>query len=308
MPAAPQLVCVGHLVRETIHFPDRTVGPLLGSPPAYCSLAAASQGTATAIVSRIGPELDAGLLAPLERAGIDLAGVHRGAISTTSELIYGPDGTKRIEYPTRAGPISAADVPAGFRGCSIIYVCTMDNDVPPQDIREVAALGRIAAVDLGGYGGVHMSRDRREQCLSLPALALGVAASFAIVKASDEDLVSIFGKDDPDSAAARLAERGAKVVVVTAVARGAHVYAAGVRTAVPAARARVVDTTGGGDSFMAGFLSEFLSSGDPVRAARWGCATAAFVIERTGGAALGRMPEHEEVRKRFAEEGSAWAT
>ena len=308
MPASPQLVCVGHLVRETIHFPDRTVGPLLGSPPAYCSLAAAAQGTATAVVSRVGPELDAGLLSPLEEAGVDLSGIHRGAASTTSELIYDTDGNKRIEYPTRAGPLRAADVPAGFRGCPAIYVCTMDNDVPPADIPAVAALGRIAAVDLGGYGGVHMSRDRRAQSPSLAALALGVAASFAVVKASDEDLVSIFGRDDPDAAAALLLGRGVPVVVVTAGARGALVYTAGGRVSVPAARARVVDTTGGGDSFMAGFLSEYLRSGDPVRAARWGCATAAFVIEATGGAAFARMPGYQAVRERFVEGGPTWVT
>lgn len=300
MPAAPQLVCVGHLVRETIRFPDRTAGPLLGSPPAYCSLAAAAQGTAAAIVSRVGPEHTPQLLAPLVRAGVDLAGVQRGPVSTTSELIYEPDGSKRIEYPTRAGPLRASDVPARFHGCPVIYVCTMDNDVPPEDIPAVARLGRIAAVDLGGYGGVHMSRDRRSACPSLPALALGVAASFAIVKASDEDLASIFGKDDPDAAAALFAERGVPILVVTTGERGALVYAAGRRTDVPAVPARVVDATGGGDSFMAGFLSEYARCGDPVRAARWGCATAAFVIEATGGASLDRMPARADVQRRFA--------
>jgi hypothetical protein len=67
MPEAPELVCVGHLVRETIHFPDRIEGPLLGSPPAYCSLAAAAQGTRTGIVTRIGPQLSRQLLAPRRR-------------------------------------------------------------------------------------------------------------------------------------------------------------------------------------------------------------------------------------------------
>jgi sugar/nucleoside kinase (ribokinase family) len=299
MPAVPELVCVGHLVRETIHFPDRIEGPLLGSPPAYCSLAAAVQGTRTGIVTRIGPLLSRQLLAPLAAAGVDLSGVIDGGTATTSDLIYAGDGTKRIEYPTRAGPIAAADVPPHFRGCPMIYVCTMDNDVPPEDIPGVAALGRTAAVDLGGYGGVHMSRDRRRQCPSLSELALGVAASFTIVKASDEDLVSIFGRDDPERAAAALGERGVPVVVVTAGARGALVFTAGGRTRVPAARAAVRDTTGGGDTFMAGFLSEYLRSADPVRAARWGCATAAFVIERTGGAAPARMPGFDEVRRRF---------
>ncbi len=241
MAAAPTLVCVGHLVRETIHFPDRTVGPLLGSPPAYCALAAVAQGTATGIVSRIGPELTPELLSPLVGAQVDLSGIGSGGTSTTSELIYGGDGTKRIEYPTRAGPLRAADVPHRFRGCPMIYVCTMDNDVRPEDVAAVAALGRTAAVDLGGYGGAHMSRERRRQCPSLSDLALGVSASFAIVKASDEDLVSIFGRDDPDGAAVRLLERGPQVVVVTVGARGAILYTAGGRAAVPAARARVVE-------------------------------------------------------------------
>ena len=304
----PDLVCVGHLVRETIHFPDRTVGPLLGSPAAYCSVAAARQGTATSVVTRIGPELPPALLKPLRDAGVDLSGVIDGATGTISELIYDTSGAKHIEYPSRAGPLRAADVPASFRGCPMIYVCTMDNDVLPGDVAAVAALGRSAAVDLGGYGGVHMSRERRDACPSLPDLALGVSDAFTIVKASDEDLVSIFGWDDPDRAAALLRERGVPIVVITAGARGALLYTADGRTPVPAARTRVLDTTGGGDSFMAGLLSEYLRSGDPVRAVRWGCATAAFVIERSGGAVLERMPAFAEVLTRFQEEELSWAT
>jgi sugar/nucleoside kinase (ribokinase family) len=305
MARTPGLVCVGHLVREIIHFPDRTVGPLLGSPAAYCALAAAAQGTATGIVSRAGPELTPELLAPLADAGVDLSGIASDTTCTTSELIYAADGTKRIEYPTRAGPLRASDVPNRFRGCRMIYICTMDNDVRPEDIPAVAGLGRTAAVDLGGYGGVHMSREHRRLCPSLPDLALGVSESFTIVKASDEDLASIFGPEDPDRVASRVLARGVGIVVVTAGARGAIVYTSDGRTAVPAVRTRVLDTTGGGDSFMAGFLAEYLRSGDPVRAARWGCATAAFVIERTGGAIAGRMPAFAAVRERFREEGSA---
>jgi hypothetical protein len=57
MTAAPELVCVGHLVRETIHFPDRIEGPLLGSPPAYCSLAAvARMPTRAEVVKRFNEE------------------------------------------------------------------------------------------------------------------------------------------------------------------------------------------------------------------------------------------------------------
>ena len=49
---------------------------------------------------------------------------------------------------------------------------------------------------------------------------------------------------------------------------------------------------------MAGFLSEYLRSADPLEAAQWGCATAICVIERSGGVSLERMPTHKQVEER----------
>jgi len=38
------LVAIGHLIKETIKFPHKTIGPVLGSPVAYSSVAAARLG------------------------------------------------------------------------------------------------------------------------------------------------------------------------------------------------------------------------------------------------------------------------
>ena len=62
MPSPPDLVCIGHIVREMIYFPDEVKGPVLGSPPAYCSVAAARQGTITGLVTKIGHDMPAELL------------------------------------------------------------------------------------------------------------------------------------------------------------------------------------------------------------------------------------------------------
>lgn len=173
----------------------------------------------------------------------------------------------------------------------------MDNDIPPENLAGVVSLGLASAVDLGGYGGVHMSKAHREAISSLPELACEVSRHFTIVKASDEDARSIFHQDDPDKSAATLLSTGCRVVVITAGSDGAYVYTRGSRIHVPPIPTKVVDTTGGGDTFMAGFLSEYLRSGDLTEAARWGCGTAGLVIRKTGGVVSTRMPTREEVEE-----------
>jgi sugar/nucleoside kinase (ribokinase family) len=297
MSQKADLVCVGHIVREMIYFPDETKGPVLGSPPAYCSVASARQGTPTGLVTRIGPDMPEELLVPFADAGVDTTGLLRGDVTTGSELIYDSNGNKEIRYPAKAASIKADDIPDAYSGCRLIYICTMDNDVAPADIPGVVALGDVSAVDLGGYGGVHMSKANRAACPDLPALAAGVAANFDIVKASDEDAIAALGWDDPDRAAGIWLDGGSKVVVITAGSKGALVYTASGKTIVPPLPIKAIDTTGGGDTFMAGFLSEYLRSADPIRSAQWGSGTAACVIQKTGGVTASRMPTFDEVRE-----------
>ena len=298
MTSTPDLVCIGHIISEMIYFPNAARGPFLGSPPAYCSVAAARQGTKTGLSTRIGSDMPQNLLQPLIQAGVDVTGIRTDDRTTTTELIYDDQGHKEIRYPSKASPIKVKDIPKSYRGSRLIYVCPMDNDVLPEDLDDVAALGQASAVDMGGYGGVHMSIANRQATASLADLACGVAEHFDIVKASDEDAATIFGWDHPDDAARRFLDRGTNVVVITLGENGALVVTKDNRWEVPPLSGRVADTTGGGDTFMAGFLSEYLRSADPLKAAQWGCATAVCVIEQSGGVSLERMPTHQQVEGR----------
>jgi sugar/nucleoside kinase (ribokinase family) len=295
MAAAPDLVCMGHLVKEMIHFPDRVEGPFLGSPPAYCAVAAARQGTATGLVSEIGPDMPDSLLAPLREARVDTAGLRLGECTTASELLYDRHGNKEIRYPSTAAVLMAAHIPPAFRGCRLLYVCTMDNDVPLAHLGEVVAQGQASAVDLGGYGGVHMSLAHRQAVPSLVDLACAVSSHFAIVKASDEDARAIFGGQDLAAAAQRLLDCGPQIAIITLGPRGVLVATPAGHWQMPALPVAVADTTGGGDAFMAGFLSEYIRSKDPVQAARWGCATAGWVIQEGGGVRVERMPTRAQI-------------
>ena len=298
--STPSLVCVGHIVHEVIRFPDRSEGPYLGGPPAYCSVAAARQGVAAALVTRIGEDMPEELLRPFAEAGVDTRGLARSGATTRTELVYRSAGAKEILYGARADAVRAADVPTAYRGCDVVYVCTMDNDVPLDELGAVAGMGRISAIDLGGYGGVHVSPDRRAALRDLSFLALSAAAPFAVAKASDEDVAAIFGPVGEEKAAEMLLDAGCTVVVISAGARGCFVSTRTGRWHVPPMTGRPVDATGGGDTFMAGFLASYRETGDPLAAARWGSATAAIVIERRGGVSVQRMPSRREVEERLA--------
>jgi sugar/nucleoside kinase (ribokinase family) len=295
----PELVCVGRIVREVIHFPGEIKGPVLGSPPAYCSVASSCQGTLTGIVTKIGPDMPQELLQPIIQSGVNTAGILLGERSTASELIYDSQGNKEIRYPSMSDPLRPIDVPPSFQGCGLIYVCPMDEDVLVPDLGNIASYGRLSAVDLGGYGGVHMSKARRRDFPSLIELACEVSTHFDIAKASDEDAISIFGWDDPEAAAKKLLDCGPKAVVITLGKKGAFIHTANLSCLVPPVPGKVMDTTGGGDTFMAGFLSEYLRSGDPLLSTQWGCATASCVIEQSGGVRLERMPTYQMVQARF---------
>jgi len=81
----------------------------------------------------------------------------------------------------------------------------------------------------------------------------------------------------------RLARRHRQLFVVTLGADGSLALGGARRIASPAvAVARVVDTTGAGDTFAAGYLQEHCASGDVARSLARGAEEAAAAVQRVG--------------------------
>lgn len=86
-------------------------------------------------------------------------------------------------------------------------------------------------------------------------------------------------------AAARALGKLARIVAVKLGSEGVLVFHDGNSFHVPARKVRVVDTTGAGDSFNAGFLSQFLRGASVTVATNAGLAAAARCVARVGGTA-----------------------
>ena len=307
---SPDIVLIGHVVKEMIYFLDKTMGPVLGSPVAYGSTVAGRLGEKVGIVTTIGTDMPDELLQPFRDAGVDLRGltIREGNWTTLSELIYYESGNKEIRYPQKAPPIRFHDIPAAYHKARIFYVAIMDHDVPIETIREMRSLEAILAVDLGGYGGAHSVEHPSPAEQNNPERLRNFVSYFDIVRASVEDCIHLFG---PGKVASEQCEEdivkcfldwGAEVGLLTLGERGCIVGTKDRVVRVPAQTGEVIDTTGAGDSFATAFLVAYMHTGDIEWSARFAAATVIFIIERTGGVYVSRMPTRAEVDLRLPTE------
>src|SRR5947209_5061002 len=107
-----EVICIGHIIREHVIFPDRKSEEVLGSPAAYSSVAIARLGGRVGVVSRVGGDMPDHLLSPLRKAGVDIKGLHvaPGEATTATRLIYDRKGNKTIEYPSKTSPLKFEDI------------------------------------------------------------------------------------------------------------------------------------------------------------------------------------------------------
>ena len=99
---------------------------------------------------------------------------------------------------------------------------------------------------------------------------------------NDEQVVGFTGSTDLAHGARELLAHGVGCVAVTRGAQGALVVTAGETIEVPAYPVAVVDTTGCGDAFSAGFLRAVADGAGLADASRLGCAVAAQVAQGVG--------------------------
>src|SRR5262249_39113996 len=125
----------------------------------------------------------------------------------------------------------------------------------------------------------------------LRALCEDVFPHCAVVKLSEEELQPCLGVSTAEEAFARLGP--VELVCVTLGARGVVARRRGETMQVPAPAVAVVDTTGGGDGFVAGLLTSDPLRGDLRRALTVACAVGSRVCTRLG--AVAGLPRREEL-------------
>jgi sugar/nucleoside kinase (ribokinase family) len=221
---------------------------------------------------------------PAPAAGAEETGTGRCLV-----LVTGDAERTMATHLGVAGTLQPSDVPGDLvERAQVLYLEGYLFDRPPAKEAMRQAVDRAHRAD----GSVALSlsdpfcveRHRRD---FLDLLTGQVDVLFA----NEQEVVSLFGVSSFDDAVAAVEETGV-LAALTRGASGAVVVTPGGPLAVPAAPVdRVVDTTGAGDLFAAGFLYGLTHGADPERCAALGALCAAEVISHLGArpqADLGR--------------------
>lgn len=299
------VIAVGTIIKETIVYPDKQIGPVIGSPAAYSSLVMAAQGCRVGIVTYYGNDME-DLISELDP--LDRTGFLPFDYTTTNRLVYRADGTKYVEYQKKAPMLKFEDLNAEYLKADFFKICPMSYEVDLELIRKLHAMGKTVFTDLGGFGGATSEIRHSVETDYGKNVIHTICNSSSIVKASEEDLLSILPGRNAEEAAVYLRQQGAPVVVVTLGGKGS-LYKIGdgaFQYAKPfPAKSEAPDGslnfTGAGDSFGAGFMASYSRDRDIAKAVINGNATASIVIQRPGGCYFSRMPSRECVEARIAE-------
>ena len=281
---APSLVVLGNLLVDDIVFPDgRTCMAQPGGAVLYGALGAALWGTRVGCVSLVGTDYPAATLDALLHRRIDLGGLHRldGPGVRTWLLYEGP--IRRLIHrqgcPTHeeVSPV-AEHIPPDWHAAPAFHLAPMPFAAQRRLLASLAQVpSRFVAVDPHLPVTAETLADWREALADADAFFPG------------EDELLLEGVDaDPRRALRGLATGRLRFIMLKHGARGGMLYDAHEDRLHewPARATNVVDPTGAGDAFAAGFVSAYLE-GRPVS----GCleraaVSASFAIESVGAAAL----------------------
>jgi sugar/nucleoside kinase (ribokinase family) len=263
---------------------------VLGSASAIFASGMSKLGHPVAFVSKVGDDSFGQLCRQkLAALGVDTEWVQASRDSVTGVTICLSTRRDRaqVTFPGAIAELSLSDVPRkAFEGFSHLHLsCYALQKRLRPDFPWLLATARRRGLTTSFDPNSTLRAGLRQQ-------ALGVLPHVDLLFLNEQEAAELSGKKSAAAAARQLSERAGRVVVKLG-ARGALAARNGELTSVPGRKVRVVDTTGAGDSFAAGYVAAFLSGSTDVECLTQGNACGALSTRGLGGTAA--QPYREEL-------------
>lgn len=296
----PEILVVGEALVDVVSTATGTQAHPGGSP-LNVAVGLARLGAAVTLATRIGTDASGKLLTDhLREAGVRLApdSVAPSARTSSATARIRTDGSAEYDFDITW---NLAAVP--IQGFDVLHTGSIGALLAPGGPNvatgfEASGTGVLRSFDPNIRPSVIGARD------AVLPLVERFARTSTVVKMSDEDAEWLHPELDPLDVTAHYARLGAPLVVITRGAEGSLLRCGAETSSLPPTPARVVDTIGAGDSYMAGLLHRLsttvsadalsivgLSLRDAEDACRFAAACAAVTVSRAGA----DLPHRDEV-------------
>jgi len=306
------IVCLGELL---IDFTPAGLSPAgmrlfeqnAGGAPGNVAVAAARLGHTAASVGKVGGDMNGAFLRQsLEGAGVDTRWLRTDSQSSTSMafVVLSEGGERDFSFVRDADTkLAAEEIDAGLLSSAKIF-----HFGSLSMTHEPAHAATLTALRLAREQGCIISYDPNYRALLWPDERTAVERMASvldrvdILKVSEEELLLLTGESDIEAGGRILLSRGPSCVAVTQGAGGATVCLPSGCVHTKTYPGPVVDTTGAGDAFMGGFLSQLLEYGispsemtleKAETVSRFAHAVATLCVSKRGG--IPAMPDRAEV-------------
>lgn len=271
-----QLCCIGQLTLDKVVTPQSTVF-MPGGTAYYFSLALAGFPLRYLLVTAVA-ESEADVVTKLRQRGVNVTQLPT-AQTLFFENRYGDNPNERRQRVlAQADPFLLKDLQS-LQASVFHFGPLLAHDIPHEAMAALAAKGKVS-LDVQGL----LRKVEGEAVVPVDWPAKKEVLPFVhFLKASEEEAFTLTGCRDVCEGAKRLHGWGAKEVIITLGSKGSVVYNGNAFFYIPAYEpTAVVDATGCGDTYTAGYLYQRESGADIQEAGEFAAAMATLNIAVSG--------------------------
>ena len=278
------ITAIGNPVYDYIKTKDfETDGRILSGCSTNAALTLSKLGEEIRLIGAIGDDFRSNFIEKLKSFKIETV-LHESAETGGFSLIYYDDfGNRTLDLLGRADDIKIIR-PENYLDSKAILVGPILGEISFETIKTIRdnfdgfmfcdPQGLLRNADENGRI-FHKKNEGIEETLSV----------FDVVKPNELEakiLTGIDSRRDPYKAAKIIKDWGPKIVIVTLAELGSVIYDGKTYIDIPAYKTKLVDATGAGDTYMAGFTFEYLRTGDLKKSGCFASSVSSLMIEQIG--------------------------
>ena len=226
----------------------------------------------------------------LKKEGVDTKYLKKisGRMSGFSQIFITPDGEKSLlTYRGVNDDLTPEDINEDyFKGIKWFIFTSVLSEKSIEAVRKCINLTIKNGGKVLSNPSINMVRYRKRELMEL-------IENSDIVVMNREELYELTGKSNEKMGLKWLAKLGVKMAIVTLDKRGIIAFDGKKFYKKPSINVKVVDTTGAGDTFTAGFIHWLIKNGSFEQALEFGNSTAALNIMSVGAAK--NLPSEDEI-------------